>query len=71
MNKECNVMYAKCKYVECAQKFKFDIPHNNPLVPLTIFLYSTDTSNEVHPTDEKLYYPLLLEDKSGGMFKKS
>ena len=54
-------MYAK--YVECAQRFKFDIPHNNPLVPLTIFVYSTDTSDEVHPTDEKLYYPLRGQER--------
>ena len=56
-NKYCYVMYASCKYAECAQRFKFDIAHY-PLMPLTIFVYSTDKSEELHPEDKKIHYHL-------------
>ena len=67
-NKECSVMYVKCKYVECSQRFKFDIT-NCSLMSLTVFVYSTNTSKEAHPADMKLYYPLRGEERKNTQAK--
>ena len=67
-NKEDSVMYAKCKCVECSQRFKFDITHCF-LMPLTGFVYITNTSKEVHPADMKLYYPLRGEERKDAQAK--
>ena len=32
-------------------------------MPTTVFVYSTDYSDEIHPSDKKLYYPLRGEDR--------
>ena len=61
-NKNSFVMYAKCRYKECSQRFKFDIAHY-AYMPLTVFVYSTDMSKELHPNDHKFYYQLTAQER--------
>ena len=67
-NKNSFVMYAKCRYKECSQRFKFDIAHYG-YMPLTIFVYSTDTSKAAHPNDHKFYYQVRSQERKSAQEK--
>ncbi|XP_033230911.1 luciferin sulfotransferase-like [Belonocnema kinseyi] len=50
-------------YKTCAQRFKFDITQYE-YMPITAFVYSTESGSELHDTEKKLYYPLRGKERT-------